>query len=79
MEKTHVAIVEVSSSYKIKSIEGQNEIESESAYQVKQIDHVHHFMDIRKIGANIKHNIIPKIFYHETSQTRTLSIVDYEK
>jgi hypothetical protein len=54
VDKGPVVIVEVSSSEKPKSTEGQSEIESGSTDQVKQIDHVHHFMDIRKMGAKIK-------------------------
>jgi hypothetical protein len=36
-------------------------------------------MATRKMGAKIKQNILPKIFDQETSQTRMLSVVDYEK
>jgi len=36
-------------------------------------------MATRKIGAKIKQNILPKIFDQGASQTRMLSIVDYEK
>jgi hypothetical protein len=31
------------------------------------------------MGSKIRQNILPKIFDHETSQTRMLSVVDYEK
>jgi len=33
-------------------------------------------MEIRKIGANIKNNIIPKFYAY---QTKTISVVDYKK
>jgi hypothetical protein len=31
------------------------------------------------MGSKIKQNILPNIFDQETSQTRMLSVVDYEK
>jgi hypothetical protein len=36
-------------------------------------------MATKKIGAKIKQNILPKIFDQGASQTRMLSVVDYEK
>jgi hypothetical protein len=36
-------------------------------------------MATRKMGAKIKQNILPKIFDQETSHTRMLYGVDYEK
>jgi hypothetical protein len=50
-----------------------------STNQAKKIDHVHHFVDIGKMGSKIKQNILPKIFDQEKSQTRMLCAVDYEK
>jgi hypothetical protein len=47
--------------------------------QSKQIDHVHQFTTTRKMGANIKQNILLKIFDQETSQNKMLSDVDYGK
>ena len=79
MDKGPDVIVEVLSSENPKGTKGQNETEPVSIDQAKKIDHVHHFMDIRKIGKKFKQNIIPKIFDHETYQTRMLSVVDYEK
>jgi len=79
MEKGLVVIVELLSSEKPKILEGQSKIESLSIDQPKQIDHVHRFTSTRKMGANIRQNILPNIFDHETSHTRMLSVVDYEK
>ena len=31
------------------------------------------------MGSKIKKNILPKIFEHDTSQTRMILVVDYEK
>jgi len=79
VDKGPALIVEVSSSEKPKSTKGQSEIESMNIDQIKKIDHVHHFMDIKKVGEKIKQNILPKIYDHRISQIRMLSTVDYEK
>jgi hypothetical protein len=36
-------------------------------------------MEIKKKGVKIKQDIIPKIFDQDPSQTRLLSVMDYEK
>jgi hypothetical protein len=74
-----VVMVEVSSSTNPKSAKSQSGKEPLDTYQSNQIDHVHHFMATRNMGENIKQNILPKIFDQEKSQTRMLSVVDYEK
>jgi hypothetical protein len=79
VDKGPPTIVELSSSDYPKNTKGQSETESGSTYQAKKIDVVHHFMDIRKMGANIKKKNLPKNFEHDTSQTRMISVVDYEK
>jgi len=79
MDKGPAVIVEVSSSKNTKGTKGQSEIEPGSTDQAKQIDYVHHFMNIRKIRENNKHNVIPKIFDLDTSQTIMILVLDYEK
>jgi len=67
VDKGPVVIVEVSSSENPKSTKGQSEIKLGSMDQAKKIRHVHHFIDIRKMGEKIKQNILCKIFEHDTS------------
>jgi hypothetical protein len=69
----------VSSSTNFQNAESQSGTQSSNTNQTKQIDHVHQFTATRKKGAKIKQNILPKIFDHETTQARMLSVVDYEK
>jgi hypothetical protein len=57
----------------------QNEIESGTIDQSKQVQHVHQFMEIKKAGASIKKCMIPKVYDQDAYQTRMISVVDYEK
>jgi hypothetical protein len=77
--KEPAMVIEVSSSTNHGSSESQGGKESIDTYQLNQVDHVHQFMATKKMGAKIKQNILPKIFDQGASQTRVLSIVDYEK
>jgi hypothetical protein len=72
-------IVEVTSSEKLESVGSQSETESLITKQAKKIYQAHHFMEIRKMCANIKKTIIPKFYDHDAYQTIMISVVDYEK
>jgi hypothetical protein len=62
----HDVFVEVSFAVNLKCVAAQNETESRTSDQSKELDQVQHFMEIRKASALIKKSMIPKIYEHDT-------------